>query len=526
MPILSLATHLALFTRGAHLKHVAVVPDLEPERVAGARGYASFGGETPLALIDDTEALTGAAGALVTDQAIYFSNPPSRLPLAAVIDVPKYPRGEAAPGVLETKGGVVPLGGFAIEEARKQFHRVMNAISRANLGSTDEIAMAVPLADTPVAELMRRHLVARAIELPVEILGPHLRVLALRFAPIDVVRGEEIFGFVDESFLVHREGLLVTSERFVYRRGDERRIVPFWAIRGVELHADRHALVLRGDRESAEIVLSRRPGALAPIAAFVEAMVRTVPAEQRVARWPSLAKKGDPSGAMGMIAYLPAAENRGTALCTMVSGAVRHGMPAPVGEDFARRIHVAIAAIARGHGEHEGFAVSCLPGRDLAFALHRSFGRPLREGPIAGGYAIDFAFDGAAVGAFVERVANDAIGVGLTGAFTDAWKAPPPTPVTDLHVELREIGGLAGFRVTTTQNGRPVSLLSVSPAAHAFVESRLAETELTMLLLRIVLGWGPPPDALFATPLDAVLAAAKPMSMMRLDPRAFGLGGR
>jgi len=514
MPVLPLPTLLRLCLRAVDSPAVQVTPGLSAQRLEGARAYADYGTETPLLVLDDSPGGSGEEGVLVTSSALYFCKPRWRVPLAHITEAPTYPDGPRRPGMLACPEGAIALPLLKLGAPRDALHRVLTTIAMFNRGSSDPGLPSVPMSETALGELVRKHLVHREIVFPAELSALALRTIGLATEPLDALGGEQVFAFVDESTGRATEGVLVTDRRLLYRRQTERLTVPYAPLQQawVEGSALGTKLEILSDGQRTSLTLDRRKKALQPLAAFLDEMAQTIPPEQRLAPIELVRLPDDPAGLGSAAALLGQEEPQSTALCALLTSALKvQALPADAAWDFANRTLLLHHGLRFGRSMHEGWWVSPLPAADLLFALRSLLGIPYREGAVGEGHALDLALDARRAAEWAKSIASGPIGQALSAVFGAGCVRTPPPPITALRVEVHPLGPNGLFGLTTMLKGRPSALDEVAGPAFAGLDRQLAELEGRLLFRRVLLGWGSPAQEMLQTPISTLLGRVEQM---------------
>jgi hypothetical protein len=507
MPPLPLPTLVRLYLREVDSPAVEVTPELSARRLEGARAFAAYGVETPLALLDESAGGSGDEGVLLTDAALYFSKPLMRVPVELVVAVPTYPDGPRRPGVLAGPVGSMPVPQLKLSAARDGLHRVLNALSTYNRGPTDLPLPNVPGSETPIGELARKHLIHREIGFAGDLPAVALRAIALATEPIDVLAGEQMLAFIDETAGRATEGVLVTDRRLLHRRKDDRRSIPYATVQQawVEPLPLGSKLEVLADGQRIGIELVRRKKALLPLAAFLDEMARTIPADERSAPLTLKRVTSDPAALVAATTLLGQTEPRSAALCSLLGHMLRtQALAVDVAWDFVQRTLLLHHGLTIGRSMHQGWWVSPLQSADLLFLARNLLGRPYREGVVGEGHALDFAFDPRRAGEWMKSISSGPIGQAVGAVFGVGWVRTPPPPITALRVEVHPLGPRALFCVTAMLEGRPRGLDEVAGPAFAGLDRLLAEREAGLLLARVLLGWGLQAPELLKTPTSAL----------------------
>jgi hypothetical protein len=514
-----------LYLREVDSPAVEVTPAISAARLEAARGYAAFGAETPLLLLDDTNGGAGDEGGLLTTAAFYLSKPHMRIPLELVTDVPKHPEGPRRPGVLESSAGAIPMPQFKLAAVREALHRAINAISAFNRGHTDLVLPAVPLSETPLGELVRKHLVHREIAFGADLSPLAQRTIALATEPLDVLAGEQLFALVDESNGKATEGVVLTDRRLLYRRQAERLSIPYaplqqaWA--DVSPLGSKLEILVDGQRTA--LVLGKRQRTLPHLAAFLDEIAQTIAPTERSAPMVLKRSNADPAGLGSAAALLGPHEPRTAALCALLSSALRsESLPADVVWDLVNRTLLLHHGLTVGRSMHEGWWLSPLTAADALYLMRSLLGRPYREGAVGEGHGLDLAFDARRAGEWIKAIASGTVGQAVGAVFGAGWGRAPLPAVTALRVEVHPLGPRGLFCVTAMLEGRPLGLDEVAGPAFVGFDRQLAELEARVLLVRVLLGWGLQAQELMQTPTPALCARLEAMGG---DPGMLALFG-
>lgn len=488
----SLPTLLRLVLREIDSPTVEVVPEPTCTRLAGARTFADWGAEAPLLLLDDSADGSGADGALLTSDALYFSKPSARVPLRLIHDVVQFPAGPKRPGQIPGADGPLALPFLKSSAARDALVRAIAAVAMANGASTNLVLPPLPTSPTPIGELVRRHLIHRDIRFASELRPSVLRAIVLATDPLDGWAGEQPLAVLDESGGAGAEGLLLSDRRLLYRRGAARETVPYSAIRQVGVdswEADGVLWVQAEGGVTSTLSFGKRKRALPAVAAFLQQMIRELGPEERCAPLAVEPTPSDPAGLESAAKLLQQEDPRPAALCRLVSHAVRaRAMPLDVAADYARRLPVLGHELALGRAMHEGWWVSPLPSPDLLFLLRLALWRPFRETPSGEGQELWFTFDAGRAAEWAKAVAASPLGATVQAVLGVGWARAKLPPIAALRLDVQPFGPYSLFGVTAMREGHASALDELAAPAWLGLDGRLAPLEARMLLIRVLMG--------------------------------------
>ncbi len=467
---------------------------IDPKKLANAQKWASFGGEAPLLLLDNTVWGSGKAGVLVTSHALYADEPRARVELGWLRHPPAYPDGPSGDVVLSTPRGDVKLRAMLGDDAQAALSRVLATIVALNNGQSTPTS-AAPV-EGPIGELAMRHLVHRDVLLAPAIPAKKLQRAAADFADwIDHASGERPVAYRDETALGKGvEGLLLTDRRLLARVGERDWQVPYGAITGAggaKSGVFEKKLTVDAGPHGAQIPLITCSDAIEPVALFLRGVAQ-LPYDRRWAPPPSFANEADPTGAAGLASSIVAADPRVLLMLRFVHAAVAaQWMPVAVGQDFLARIEIVRRTLAFGRGAQQGFRISPLHGPDFAFVLSGVFGDPIGAWSDAGGTTMDFAVGRrSGVGA---AAASTAVGLALFATVGFGWVSTPKRSIQGVRVIVRDLGRGTGFAAYGALGGTMAPLAKIEPEALDWILDALDRLEAWTLFVRVVFGWEAPP---------------------------------
>lgn len=469
---------------------------IEPKKLANAQKWASFGGETPLLLLDNSVMSSGKAGVLVTSHALYADEPRLRLELGWLRHPPAYPDGPGGDVRVSTPQGDATLRAMLDDEAQGALSRVLSAIVAINNGQGPASTMPV---EGPIGELAMRHLVHRDVLLAPAIPPKKLQHAAADFADwIDHASGERPIAFLDETALGKGdEGLLLTDRRLLAHVGERDWQVPYGAIGAVSGAKGflEKKLVIDAGPCSAQIPLVTCGDAVEPVATFLRGVAQ-LPHDRRWAPPPGFASEADPTGASALASSFAAPDPRVLLMLRYVHAAVAaQWMPVAMGQDLVARIEIVQRTLAFGRGAQQGLRISPLHGPDFAFVLSGVFGDPVGVWPDSGATTMDFALGRKSN---VGAAASTAIGLALFATVGVGWVSTPKRSIQGVRVVLRDLGRGTGFGAYGAHGGAMAPLAQLEPEALDWILDALDDLEAWTLFERAVFGWELPPQSLLA----------------------------
>lgn len=476
---------------------LAITPDIPVPKLGGALSFAPQAQpETPLLLVDTSVMLSGKAGMLVTDRAVYFDSPRMRIPLEAIVH-PPTPKSGNAPATLPTAMGPVILPA-PLEESADAMQRALRAIAFYNRGASRLPYAHVPVPG-PVGEIA-----AMTLRHPELAVAPMVPAGALHAASnvahawLDHDAGEELLAFLDET--VGGEGTrgVAFTDRRVIAFGDTPREVHYGYLTGVSLKTGMltHTLqLITGAGTVGVDTIAKEPVARA-VADFLVRLGSLPPAHRQ--SWPGpAATADDPSGALAAMQSLPWPDLRVATILELVhASAARNAMGVDAAKDLVVRALRLQRTLRGGHGRTGPMQRTPLSATDFEVTLRHLLGRPAWEGFDGSARTVDF--DLGRAGSALGTVASNVVGLGLLAVVGVGWVSlGSGNRVQRLRARIWEGPGGAGFSLTTPE-GSPLARESAKLGG-GLLES-LAEASAATLLRRTLLGWDAPFEVLFRAP--------------------------
>ena len=383
-----------------------------------------------------------------------------------------------------------------------------------------------PTRDTPALALAlaRAHLVHPRIQVAPSILPDWIaRALSWSGVGLDHVEGERVVAVGNASIGdAFDEHFFLTDRRLAGRSGERRFDVPLGAVAHVEWRAGILDRALRVVADGVAHDAAVGPF-VQPLGTLLEALAR-VPPIGRVPPAEPLCTTGetDPTGAAGARAALAAPDPRFELMLALAESAHLQGrLEAGAAADLVARIVLLHRTTYGGRGMRDGSWLSPLWVADLAGALRRVLGQPLRESADGEWHALDFQLraGSAAAGA----VASSAVGLLALATLGVGWVSVPGRTVRAVRVWLSDHPAPPRFRLIEPASGAPLS--AAAPAAVRAILGALLERELALLVRRCVFGWGVAPEELAArSPATVAAGIQATLGAVDLRPVASLLG--
>ncbi len=474
-------------------------PLIQPDKLNNAGAYAEFGAEMPLAIVDNTVWGSCKKGVLITDRAVYLSEPVLRIEIAEITTPPSPADGDNPGGVLSVGGDPVALPDLLEKKALDALHFMLEAIARSNRGEAAPVDNEPPVAG-PVGHIALEHLQSEHIQLAPRIPREKLQNAAGRFGDwIDYAAGEEALAFVDETVMGSgKEATLLTDRRLLASMDDKHFVVPYAALQGVSLGSGfvTKKMSVNAGPYSCEIPLTN--DAAPQVAAFLNALLALPPDHRQVA-WTSPTSPEDPSGATRLLAQLSQLEPRAALLLRFIEEMTRRGqMPPDIGADFASRAALLHRTVTQGRGLSQTWRLSPLSSADFAYVLQTVFGQPLGHWPEPDRQTFDFATGG--TGGVGAAAVSTAVGLSVMAVVGVGWYSVPKQNVRVVRLVLTDLPGSCGFIALGDAGPHFVPVVELAPELLDWIINALAGAEAQLLLFRTVFGWSASPAELYAQP--------------------------
>lgn len=475
---------------------LAISPDIPASKLGGALSFAPQArSETPLVLVDTSVMLSGKAGMLVTDRAVYFDNPRARVPLEVIVHPPTA-RSAHGPATLPTAMGPVALPD-PHEASTDAMHRALRAIAFYNRGAS-RLQYAREPVPGPVGELaaaaLRHPELAAAPMIPA---GPMHAAANAAHGWLDHDAGEELLALLDETAGADAPRGVALTDRRVIVYGDNPGEIHYGHLTGVSLKTGvlSHTLQLVTGAGARSVETSAKEPVARAVADFLARLGSLHPAHRQA--WPGPgATADDPSGAVAAARGLSWPDLRVATLLELIHAQALRGA---MGLDAARDLVVRAVRLQRtlrgGHGRTGTMPRTPLSATDFEVTLRHLLGRPAWEGFDGAARTVDFELGrpGSALG----TVASNVVGLGLLAVVGVGWVSlGSGGGVQRVRARIWEGPGGAGFSLTTPE-GAPIARESAKLGGGLLAS--LAESCAATLLRRALLGWEAPFDALART---------------------------
>ena len=519
LPVQNLAAFLRAVAGAVAPVEVCFAPDISPKQIAGTLSWASVTpGEQPVALVDSTVLQSGRAGVLVTTAAVYVDSPRVRFALGEVRYEPALPRGRAESATLQTAQGGLMLPRMPTPETNLAMVRMLSALAQWVRGAW-RLPLGAGGVPGPIGAIAAQCLRHPSLAIPPSI--PSARLLAAAASLprwIEPDGDEEVVAFVDET--LSGDGTtasVLTDRRLLSNTASGLADVPYASLAAVEVvHGIVGSAVRLGSIHGiVDWKISAPKEAALAVGAFLH-NVATLPPELRRAQPPNRPGADDPTGARTLQAWLPFPDPRVSLLLKAVHAGHAAGEIAPdAAMDLVMRARLLHRAIRAGHARHGEAWVSPLAAPDLDHVVRTLFGRPLREGQMGWGYAMEFELG--ARGSAAGTIASAAVGLALLAVVGVGWVTTGGTRTQRFTVRVGAAPSGSFFSFTGT-SGAP--LAADQPKLYAALAAALVDASAEVLLRRVIFGWNASPADLRAVP-DATLEGAVAARIPGLDAGLF-----